>query len=204
MVASEPTAYAHVVSIGVPRVHDGKPGHVYIAFERSPEAGFGAVSFSAELRFLSRECDPAASYNPVRGAEATKETYPVNDVEVGAADFVAPLALNDFRASWEAAGGEGELLEDFSLNFRSVSDAVAAVIDTLGLSPQEGTGLVKLTAPKHMLTLAGNFLGNVTVLGKMLVSLDEPVNGVSTSVVVKIALRCANKDIAEMLMASLL
>ncbi len=185
-------------------MHEGRPGHVYIAFERSPEAGFGAVTFSAELRFASRDCDPANNYEPVRGADATKESYPVDDVEVGAADFVAPLALNDFRTAWDAAGSENELLEDFSLPFRAVSEAVAAVISTLGLSPQEGTGLVKPTAPKHMATLAGTFLGNVSVLGKMLVTLDEPVNGVSTSVVVKIALRCANKDIAEMLMASLL
>jgi coatomer protein complex subunit gamma len=200
MAPSEPGAYAHVCSIGVPRVREGVAGHAYVAFARAPEAGFGAMSFSAELRFASRECDPAAGYEPVRGAEATKETYPVNDVEVGAADYVAPLAVADFRATWDAAGADGEVLETFALSFKSVPDAVAAVLETLGLAPQEGTGLVKPTAAKHAALLAGTFLGDTPVFGRMLVALDD---GPPAGVTLKVALRCANKDISELLVSAL-
>jgi hypothetical protein len=56
------------------------------------------------------------------------------------ADYVAPAVVADFRAAWDAAGGENEVLENFGLSFRSVPEAVAAVVETLGLTPQEGTG----------------------------------------------------------------
>ena len=203
MSASEPGAYSHAVTIGVPRIREGLPGHVYVAFSRSPEAGFGAVSFSAELRFLSRECDPSANYEPV--GEAVKETYPVNDVEVGPADYVAPVQLGDFRASWEAAGSEGEVLETFALSFKSVHEAVAAVLEAMGLSAQEGTGSVKSTASKHAASLAGSFLGDTPVLGRMLVAMEEAEGGAAgqLSCILKIALRCPNKDVAELLISAL-
>lgn len=203
MAPSEGSGYTPCVTIGIPRIREGVPGHVYVAFARSPEAGFGAVSFSTEMRFASRECDPSANYEPV--GEATKETYPVDDVEVGPADYVAPALVADFRAAWDAAGAECEEVQDsFGLSFKSVPEAVAAVIETLGLTPQEGTGAVKPTATKHAAFLAGTFLGDTPVLGRMLLALDEAdAGGAPSGCTLRIALRCANKGVSELLIAAL-
>jgi hypothetical protein len=198
MSVSEAGTYSPVCTIGIPRIREGNPGHVYVAFLRSPDAGFGAVSFSAELRFSSRECDPANNYEPV--GEATKETYPVNDVDVGPADYVAPLNIGDFKTRWDEIGADAEVgPETLSLSFRSVPDAVAAVFETLGLSPLDGTGFVKSTAAKHAANLAGTFLGDTPVYARLLVSADE---GAATCTL-KIALRSPNRDVAELLMNTL-
>ena len=46
----------------------------------------------------------------------------------------------------------------------------AAVVETLGLSPCEGTGSVKPGATKHAAYLAGVFLGGIKTLARMQVS----------------------------------
>jgi hypothetical protein len=59
------------------------------------------------------------------------------------------------------------VLESYGLGFKSVPEAVGAVIETLGLSPCEGTGAVKPGATKHNAYLAGVFLGGIKTLGRM-------------------------------------
>lgn len=78
-------------------------------------------------------------------------------------------------------------------------EAVAAVLETLGLSPQDGTGFVKATAAKHAANLAGTFLGDTPIYGKLLVSADE-AGGTCT---LRVGFRCSNKDISELLMSTL-
>jgi coatomer protein complex subunit gamma len=191
-----PGAYRHVASLSCPRVREGQAGVCYAAYQRNPAAGFAPVSFSCELRFNSRECDPAKNYEPV--GDASPEDYPVQDVEVGPADFVARVAVADFRAAWEALGAGGEVLEAFALNFKSVAEAVAAIIDTLGLAPCEGSGGVKAGTNKHQAMLAGTFLGDVKVLSRLQVTLDA-----ETGCSLKIAIRAADKAFSEMLMQTI-
>ena len=200
MAASEPGCYAHVVTIGVPRVREGVPGHVYVAFSRSPETGFRALAFTTEVRFTSRECDPAANYEPV--GDPVKETYPVDDVGVGPADYVASAHVSDFRAAWEAAGAEGEVQEGFTLAHKSVAEAVADVLATLQLTAQDGTGAVKASATKHAVYLAGTFLGDTAVLGRMMLAMEDAEGG-GQSCTLRIALRSSNRAVSELLVSTL-
>ncbi len=201
MVANVAGAYTPAVSIGVPRVREGLPGHTYVAFTRSPEAGFVPVTFTTTVKFSTRECDPA-THEPL--GDPTKETYPVDDCSVGPADYVAFSSVGDFKAAWEAEGGEGEVQEQFTLAHRSVHEAVADVVDSLGLTPQGDTGAVKPTATKHTSNLAGTFLGDTPVLGRIMVSLDEAEGGgAGATCTLRIALRCANRDISELLIEAL-
>jgi coatomer protein complex subunit gamma len=194
LVPSEPSAYRLVTSLSCPRVREGQPGICYAAFQRNPAAGFSAVSFSCELRFNVRECDPAKNYEPV--GDPSPEDYPVNDIEVTTADFVAKVPVADFRSAWEAMGAEGEVLESFTLGFKTVGEAVAAIIDTLGLAPCEGTGQVKAGTNKHQALLAGVFLGDIKVFARLQVTLDA-----ASGCVLKISVRAPEKELSEMLMS---
>jgi coatomer subunit gamma len=194
LVPSDPSAYRLVTSLSCPRVREGQPGICYAAFQRNPAAGFSAVSFSCELRFNVRECDPAKNYEPV--GDPSPEDYPVNDVEVSTADFVAKVPVADFRSAWEAMGAEGEVLESFTLAFKTVGEAVSAIIDTIGLAPCEGSGQVKAGTNKHQALLAGVFLGDVKVFARLQVTLDA-----SSGCVLKISIRAPEKELSEMLMS---
>ena len=194
LVPSEPSAYRLVTSLSCPRVREGQPGICYAAFQRNPAAGFSAVSFSCELRFNVRECDPAKNYEPV--GDPSPEDYPVNDIDVTTADFVAKVPVADFRSAWEAMGAEGEVLESFTLGFKTVGEAVAAIIDTVGLAPCEGTGQVKAGTNKHQALLAGVFLGDVKVFARLQVTLDA-----ASGCVLKISIRAPEKELSEMLMS---
>jgi coatomer protein complex subunit gamma len=200
--ASIAGAYNHVCTIGVPRVREGTPGHVYVAYTRSPEAGFTAVTFSPEVRFFTREYD-TETHEAV--GDPVKETYPVDDCSVGPADYVASAQAGDFKSAWESPDlKDGEMQEQFVLAHRSVPEAVSDVLDTLGLTPQGDTGNVKPTATKHAVNLAGTFLGGTPVLGRLLISLEEQEGGAAgATCTLRIALRCSNKDICELLMSCL-
>ena len=195
-------AYTHVCTIAVPRVREGVPGHVYVAYARSPEAGFSPVTFGTEVRFFTREYD-TLTHEAV--GDPVKEAYPVDDCSVGPADYVAHAALGgDFKGAWEGAGSEGEVQETFVLAHRTVPEAVGDVVDTLGLTPQGDTGSVKATASKHAVNLAGTFLDGTQVLGRIMVSLDEQEGGAAgATCTLRIALRCANRDISELLVSAL-
>jgi hypothetical protein len=66
----------------------------------------------------------------------------IDAVEVGPADFVAPVAVGDFRAAWESLGPAGEVLETFQLPIKSVADAVTSVVGMLGMvrAAEQGGG----------------------------------------------------------------
>lgn len=143
---------------------------------------------------------PLSSYHYVHHSlqDPTPEDYPVSDVEVGPADFVARVPVADFRTAWEGLGADSEVLESFGLQFKSVSDAVTAIFDALGLAPCEGSGNVKAGTNKHAAMLAGVFIGGIKVLARMQVTLDA-----ETGCVLKVAIRAEDKGVSELLMGTI-
>jgi coatomer protein complex subunit gamma len=210
---SDPSAYAHVVSIAAQKVREGHPATAYVALARNPDAGVTGVSIGCELRFTSRECDPSTG-EPL--GDPSPETFPIDGLDISPADYVAPTPVGDFRGSWEAAGADGEVIEQYALSFKTVADAVAAVAETLGLTFCEGTGAVKPGATQHAAYLSGTFLGGVRVLARMQLKLAstvgevDPVTGVpapgaaaggpSSGVLLKIGIRSEDADVSRLLM----
>jgi len=192
-MACSSDAYRPVVSIAAQKVREGHPATAFVAFARAPDAGIPSASFTCELRFNSRECDAATGEVL---SDATPETYPLDGLDVTPADYVAPVPVSEFRAAWEAMGGGGEVVEQFGLPFKSVGEAVAAVVDTLGLAPCDGTGAVKPGTSKHNAYLAGVFLGGVKVLARMQVTYDA-----DAGCVLKIGIRSDDRDVSELLMS---
>ncbi len=124
MVPADPSAYRVVATLSCPRIREGAPGVCYVALQRNPDAGFGTVVFTTELRFNIRECDPSRNYEPA--GDPTPEEYPVNDVDITPADYIAKVPVADFRGAWDAVGAEGEQMETFGLPFKTVAEAVVS------------------------------------------------------------------------------
>lgn len=100
---------------------------------------------------------------------------------------MAKVTVPDFRKAWETLGNGNEVLEKFALQFKSLDDAVAAVIDFLGMQPCDGTATVKNPAgggKPHMLHLSGVFVSQHQVLSRAQIAVQS-----SGGVVLKIAVR---------------
>jgi len=180
------------LTLAAPKVRHGAPGTAYVVLAR--EAGaFGPAAFGCTLRFLTREVDPDTGGGV---GDAAAEEYPVNDVELTPADFLVRKPVPEFRAAWDAMPAAGEVLDSFGLPHKSVAEAVAAVVDALGLAPCEGTGAVKAGAPKHAAYLAGTFLGGVRVLARIAVSLEG-----ADGCVLKLNVRAEDEGLPEALCA---
>ena len=110
------------------------------------------------------------------------------------------VSLGDFRRSWEQMSTDGEVLAKFALQFKKLEDAVAAVIDFLGMQPADGTGAVAAagdSGPKrtHTLHLSGMFVGQVPVLVRAQLTMDDNAAG---SVVLKMAVRSQSKETSQL------
>ncbi|RLN91355.1 hypothetical protein BBJ28_00021583 [Nothophytophthora sp. Chile5] len=101
------------------------------------------------------------------------EEYPMEDMEIGAADLMAKVPVNDFRSAWEHIGDGAEVKGSYGLKYKSLVEGVAAVIDNLGMQPCENTAVPQPKAKAHILLLSGVFVGGVKALVKSRISLDE-------------------------------
>ena len=179
-----------VVNIPISKVVANTPGVAYVAFKRNPEAGFPATSFPCEMKFNVADCDPDTMEPDGDGYE---DVFPLEAVELNTSEFMAKVPVSNFRAAWEALGEDGEVLESFALSFKTVPEAVTAVLDFLGMAPCDGTGVVKDGSTKHNAYLSGVFLGGVKVLARMAIVIDD-----AQGCVLKIAVRSEDADISRL------
>jgi len=152
------------------------------------------ATFSCELRFTVVTVDPS---NGEEEGEPFEEEYPIEDLTITTADFMAKIAVPDFRKAWDAMGQDNEVLEKFALQFKSLQEATAAVLDFLGLQPCDGTGTVKnLDKPQHMMHLSGVYVTGQKILARAQVTLQG--DGGSGGVVLKIGVRSEDADVSRM------
>ena len=196
---SEPELYGDEPVLVVPskELKYGIPGHTFVVVARNPEAPIVPASFTCELVFSVVEVDPDTG--DIEGDEkGFADTYPLEDLELVCADFMAKVGLGDFRRAWEAmVPGEGEedgeVEEKFALAVKKLEDAVGNTIGLLGMQPCEGSEVVKSKAGPHNLYLSGRFVGNVAVLAR---SLLQVVDG---QMVLRISVRSNSKAISQMI-----
>lgn len=69
------------------------------------------------------------------------DEYTLEDLEVGAGDYVKQEAVPDFRSAWEEMDEETELADSYGLGQRdSMQEAVEAVIAILGMQVMTVSG----------------------------------------------------------------
>ena len=80
------------------------------------------------------------------------------------------------------------------LQLNKMEDAVAAVLDFLGMQPCDGTAVVKPTGKPHMLHVSGVFVSGQQVLSRAQIALPND----SGQCVLKIAVRSPDPEVSRM------
>lgn len=180
--------------IPAPFAKYGEKVSSFVCFKRndSPQP----ATISCELQFKLFRVDPTTGQleNNKKGYD---EDFPMESLEVTTSDFMKKVSLGDFRRAWDQVGSEGEVLEKFALQFKKVEEAITAIIDFLGMQAVDNTHLVApdfLSAKKpHVLHLSGVFIGNIPVLVRAQLQLDE-----GSGVVLKLAVRSQRKELSQL------
>ena len=124
------------------------------------------------------------------------EEYPMEDLVISTADFMAKVSVGDFRTSWEQIGNDNEVLEMFALQYKKVDDAIFSVLELLGMQACDGTATIKPNSggKPHMLHLSGVFVGGKHVLARAQIGMEK-----SGGVVLKIAVRSEEEAVSRMI-----
>jgi coatomer subunit gamma len=173
----------------------GETKHCFTILERNTEVPLTSSTFACELRFSVMTVDPMTGDEE---GDTFDEEYPLENLEITTADFMAKVAVPDFRKAWEVTGNENEVLEKFALQFKRLEDAVVSVIDILGMQPCDGTASIKPnTGPgkPHLLHLSGVFVSGQQVLVRAQVAMQGENN---SNVVLKIAVRSSDSVVSRM------
>jgi coatomer protein complex subunit gamma len=188
--SSDPESYTVESVITAPVARYGERVNCYVSLARTGDPA--PVSVTCELHFKVVQVDPATG--EVEGDEqGYDEEYPLEGLEISTNDYMAKVSLGEFKRAWEQSTNEGEVLVKFALQFKKLEEAVAAIIEFLGMQPADGTGVVPTGARTHTVHLSGIFVGNVPVLVRAQLNMDD-VSGV----VLKMAVRSESKDISQL------
>jgi len=172
----------------------GETTNAFTVVTRNPDAPLTPCNFECVLRFGVIQVDPKSGEDE---SDPFEEEYPLEELELSTSDFMAKVSVPDFRQAWEQVGSTNEVLEKFALQFKKQDDAVAAVIDFLGMQPCDGTGHIKAGEggkKPHMLHLSGVFVGGMQVLARAQVA----AQGDATGVLLKIAVRSDDPTVSRM------
>ena len=173
----------------------GETKHCFTILERNADVPLASSTFACELRFTVMTVDPMSGEEE---GDSFEEEYPLENLEITTADFMAKVAVPDFRKAWEVTGNDNEVLEKFALQFKRLEDAVAAVIDFLGMQPCDGTASIKPTTgpgKPHLLHLSGVFVSGQQVLARAQVAMQGENN---SNVILKIAVRSSDATVSRM------
>jgi len=192
-VETDEEAYVVEKNIPAPFARYGEPSCCFVSLSKVGNPV--PCSMSCELHFKVLQVDPTTG--DIEGDEdGYDEEYPLEILEIGTNDFMAKTSTGDFRRSWEAAGNAGEVLEKFALQFKKLHDAISAVIDFLGMQAVDGTEVISASDEErktHTLHLSGAFIGNIPVLVRAQLLLDE-----AAGIVLKLAVRSPDKEISQL------
>lgn len=193
---AEDEGYTVESEIKAPTAKYGDRATCYVCLARSEEVGAGApTTIGCELKFRVVQVDPNSG--EIEGdEEGYEDDYALESMEINTNDYMAKVTYPDFRGVWEELGNEGEVQEKFALQFKKLGEAVSAVVDFLGMQPTQDTATVSessLKSKSHTLHMCGMFLGNVKVLVRAQLQLDE-----SAGVVLKMAVRSESRDICQL------
>lgn len=179
--------------IAAESIRYGETANAFTVVTRDLGAPLAPCNFECVLRFGVIQVDPKSGEDE---SDPFEEEYPLEELELSTSDFMAKVAVPDFRQGWEAVGNTNEVLEKFALQFKKQDDAVAAVIDFLGMQPCDGTGHIKPGEggkKPHMLHLSGVFVGGTNVLARAQVAASG-----DSGVLLKIAVRSDDPAVSRM------
>ncbi|KAI4318627.1 hypothetical protein MLD38_032305 [Melastoma candidum] len=185
---SDAEEFSEIASKPLQSLPYDSPGQTFVVFEKTGGPTVG--KFSNILKFTVKEVDPSTGQAEDDGVD---DEYQLEDLEVVAADYMQKVGVSNFRNAWESMGPDCERVDEYGLGPReSLAEAVAAVIDLLGMQPCEGTEVVPSNSRSHSCLLSGVFIGGM----KVLVRLSFGIDG-QKDVAMKLAVRSEDASISD-------
>ncbi|EYU42621.1 hypothetical protein ABFS82_14G113600 [Erythranthe guttata] len=189
--ASEAEEFSEVGTKPIKSLPYDTPAQTFVAYEK-PEGIPAIGKFSNTLRFTVKEVDTSTGEAEDDGVE---DEYQLEDFEVVAADYILKVGVSNFKNAWESMDAESERVDEYGLGAReSLTEAVNAVINLLGMQPCEGTEVVTSNSRSHTCLLSGVYIGNV----KVLVRLSFGIDG-SKDVAMKLAVRSDDVNVSDVI-----
>lgn len=149
-------------SVPAPVLQYQIPGTTYVAVQY-PKGGHPTASFTNTLKFTVKEVDSAGEVDE----SGYDDEYQLEEIEVTMSDYIKKTVVTSFQEEWEALGEEAEAVEVFNLStMKTLQDAVKEISTYLGMQPVDRSEVVPPKKTKHVLWLAGRFVGDVQVLAR--------------------------------------
>lgn len=100
--------YSIVSAMPLKTLNCGTPGSSYVIVAKNPGVVITPETFHCELHFTVLEVDPTTG--EVEGdPSGFAEEYPLEDLEIATADYMAKVSLGDFKKNWEQLGHDNEV-----------------------------------------------------------------------------------------------
>ncbi|KAF9345864.1 coatomer subunit gamma [Mortierella sp. AD094] len=183
------------VLIPAPQLVYDVPGVAYVAFERTVLEDYPECTFTNELKFIVKDCDPQTGEPDEEGFE---DDYQVEEVSLAIADFVLPSYIPSFNKAWEDLGIDYEVVETLALTTSpGLQEACRDLIALLGMQALENSGNVQ-GSNVHTMILSGIFIGGTQVLARCRMTYDS-----ATGVTLQLAIRSANEEVSQILIGAI-
>jgi coatomer protein complex subunit gamma len=183
-----------------------RDGVTYVVFRIVDGAASApTATFKATLKFGTVDVD--ANATPAQLAAlaaatdeddgAVEDEYELEEFAVVTADYVRPVFVSNFAEDWDGVGEAGEAVETYALaSIANLNDAVTEVTRYLGMQAAEASDQVKAGSKKHILYLAGRFVGDVPVLVRVRMRIAKEG---SPGVNMEVTVRSPNADVSASL-----
>eukprot|EP01102_Stenamoeba_stenopodia_P007090 TRINITY_DN1980_c3_g1_i1.p1 TRINITY_DN1980_c3_g1~~TRINITY_DN1980_c3_g1_i1.p1 ORF type:complete len:879 (-),score=208.25 TRINITY_DN1980_c3_g1_i1:193-2829(-) len=167
--------------IPAPKLIYQVPGVIY-ALVALPGGSYPTGTFSNTLKFVVKEIDTASGEAEEEGRE---DEYQIEDIEVSTCDYIQKRVVTNFQEDWESLGEDAQAVETMALStMKTLQDAVNEISEFLGMQPVDQSEKVPANKQKHILYLAGTFVGGIPVLARARMKL-ESTGGVSMELTVR-------------------
>ncbi|GJJ76910.1 coatomer subunit gamma [Entomortierella parvispora] len=183
------------VLIPAPQLVYDVPGVAYVAYERTVLEEYPECTFTNELKFIVKDCDPQTGEPDEEGFE---DDYQVEEVSLAIADFVLPSYIPSFTRAWEELGQDFEVVETLALTTSpGLQEACRDLIALLGMQALDNTGTVQ-GSNVHTMTLSGIFIGGIRVLARCRMTYDS-----ATGVTLQLAIRSASEEVSLVMIGAI-
>ena len=183
-------------SLALDLLTNAQPGVVYVCVGKQHlTTPVGVVGCT--LKFVSKDMDPATGVPDEGGYE---DEYQLEDLPLEISDYMQGATVLNFAEKWDQLGEENEVTETYALaTLPSLSSAVKKLIEFLGMQPADRSDKVPPKKNKHILYLAGSWMGGVPVMvrARMKCADDQP------GVPVELTVRSTSEDVSMLLAGAL-
>lgn len=188
--------WAEEMAVPETRISCGENGVAFVVLQRVPTT-YASGPIANTLKFELKDVEDGE----VIEDDGMEDTYNLEELEVKESDFMkgeGGVGLVEFKRRWETEGNSNEQVKKYSLGMDNLQGAVDAVLDLLGMTACENSGVVPEDARSHACNLVGSF---VSPEGNMMGVLARAgfMIGKSGAVSLKIAVRSENGEVNELL-----